>query len=266
MGTEIKGRVTRSKSTTVPETKMFTKEEVEDLIQKTLAHFRSEMESLLNSKLKDVQDKQNKLEEKTESLEMDLALYKESSERDMNKMRETVDHLQQQCNALENKWKSVIKKTNENEQYSRRNHLRFWGIKLNPNEGAADAVVRVVNSRLIINGSDGTRLPLTSQHIEVAHTLRTPAYANPGNPPPIIVRFYSRNVRDRIIAARRQLKKTDVSISEDLTVQNQKLITELKKCPLVSNTWSWNGKVYYALKSNNKVRHQFHMFDDLPNE
>lgn len=255
------------------ETEMFTKAEVEELIQKTLTHFRAEMDSMLNSKLKAFQDRQKELEEKAESLEMDLELHKESTERIMNKMHKSIDHLQEHYNTLERKLKNVTVRANDIEQYSRRNHLRFWGVKLNPKESALDAVLRVVNTQLLIKGSDGQRLPLTPQHIEVAHCLRMPASAKAGDPAPIIVRFFNRNVRDRIIAARRQLKKTSnestistpkISISEDLTGQNQKLITELRKCPSVDNSWSWNGKVYYILKDKDEERHQFHLFDDLP--
>ena len=256
-------------SANMPDPKsMFTKEEVEALIEKTLKHFRNEMESMLNDKLKAFQEKQKFLEDKYECLEMNFENLKDKAEHDRQTMIKDIEHLRERCTTLEVKMKMTATKSNENEQYSRRNHLRFWGVKINQGETAACAIVRVVNNKLVIQGADGQRLLLTPQHIEVAHTLRPPQSAQPGRPDPIIVRFFSRNVRDRIIAARRQLKSTNpaspkITISEDLTRENQNLLNELKKCSIVENCWSWNGKVFYTL-TNDKRRHQLKLFDDLP--
>ena len=99
---------------------------------------------MLNSKLKALQEKQKSLDERAECLEVELNLSKQQSERETKIMRENFERLQEHCNSLEHNLKTVTIKANDNEEYSRRNHLRFWGVKLNPKESAAEAIVRVV--------------------------------------------------------------------------------------------------------------------------
>ena len=266
-------RVTRSMSVSshgaADASKMFTKEEVESLVQNALDHLKDEMSILLNSKLQAINAKQQELEDRVDSLAMDLDLVKENAAKDMHTMQNKVESLQQQCHSLETRLKKTATKANENEQYSRRNNLRFWGVKLNQGETPSDAIVRVVNERLNIKDHDGQRLPLTKHHIEMAHPLPAPQSAKPGDPAPLIVRFYNRNVRDKIISARRNLKSSvpntkSMAISEDLTVENQKLLTKLNTCEVVNSAWTWGGKVFYTHKRNTKKRLPFAMFEDLP--
>jgi UDP:flavonoid glycosyltransferase YjiC (YdhE family) len=201
-------------------------------------------------------------------MEMDLELYKVKVESELATRDSRFERLEQHCANLEKLAKESETKANENEQYSRRNNLRVWGLQLGSGEDAATAVVRLANN-LIVKDKNGGRLVVREEDLEVAHTLRAPLPRPPPASPaasasedqpakttttpppnPIIARFVNRSVRDAIIAARRQLKETGISISEDLTPKNAKLLTSLKKSVKVQEAWSWNGKINYILKAD----------------
>src|SRR5688572_9833529 len=81
-------------------------------------------------------------------------------------------------------------------------------------------------------------IELKKEHINVAHRISAPRQANltrpsapsststvtPNRPPPIIVRFLQREVRNSILANRRQLKGKPISISEQLTNRRSQLL------------------------------------------
>lgn len=238
---------------------------VDDLISKTLASFRVELKALYEARLQEQ-------EERIASLEMDLACMKDNHEKEQDRLRTENDALKDNLRALNAQIINIEKKANNNEQYSRRNNLRFRGVVPTANESPSAAIVRAVNGSLQFgNDASGKRLCLTEEEIEVAHFLkaRPPTTLSdfdvaPSAPQPsIIVRFFDRNWRDRIIRARSQLKGTRLIISEDLTPANQKVLTQLKALEHVDKAWSWNGKLHYTLKNQRKT-YSIQIRDPLP--
>ena len=65
-------------------------------------------------------------------------------------------------------------------------------------------------------------------------------------PRQIIVKFHSRMKRDELLKKRRELKGTNIYISEDLTPINQQVLACLrKKMPdEVEQSWSNRGRLY----------------------
>ena len=163
-------------------------------------------------------------------------------------------------------------KMNENEQYSRRNNLRYIGVKLLQNETVPAAVIRCTNAYLNLGTDEqGNRRSLSPSDIEVAHFIKRrepPGAAHSPRsgseaPHSIIVRFADRKVRDSVIRARRQLKNKPITITEDLTHKNQRLMHTVKAVSSVDNAWSWNGKIYYVLTGQRSPK-QIQLHDQLP--
>ena len=60
-------------------------------------------------------------------------------------------------------------------------------------------------------------------------------------------------VRDNIILKQKLLKGTPYSIDEDLTALNVQLMTRLHNHEHVTQTWSWNGKVFATLDNDKTI-------------
>ena len=143
------------------------------------------------------------------------------------------------------------------EQYSRRSHLRIHGLRLGPDEDCPSAVASLLSSRL--KTRDGQSLVVERKDIDAAHPLPTRkkpsenasdrgggATASPSardqKPASVIVRFYSREQRDAVMLARRQLAGSGLSLTDDLTAANAALLRRLKSSNFAA--WSWRGKIF----------------------
>ena len=71
--------------------------------------------------------------------------------------------------------------------------------------------------------------------------------------PVMLPKLKNRDVRDSIILKRKLLKGTPYSIDEDLTTLNVQLMTRLRNHERVTQTWSWNGKVFATLDNDKTI-------------
>ena len=137
---------------------------------------------------------------------------------------------------------------NRLEQYTRRNNIRVVGLDVAAEESCANAVAHFLSANL--RDRNGDAITVRVQDIEIAHPLpsRRPAAASAANStsrkPTIIVRFFSRTVRDVIIRARRSLKDRGVSLWEDLTQKNVARLRELQNDDQYVAAWSWQGRLF----------------------
>ncbi|ELT93519.1 hypothetical protein CAPTEDRAFT_194122 [Capitella teleta] len=116
--------------------------------------------------------------------------------------------VEKQCETigfLEHKVKTLEKETNHLEQYSRKSHLRINGMKVVRGEGHAVDYKQQVSNFVshTLRDKGGVPISLNPEDIDAAHPLPS---KNPNDIPTIIVRFHAREKRDKVIAARRQLK------------------------------------------------------------
>lgn len=200
----------------------------------------------------------------------------------IEKQQETIENhdlllesLREEMGELKRRLRQAEVDNNHLEQYSRRSHLRIYGLTVTGN--CKDAVASFISHKL--KNADGSPLVVTSKDIDAAHPLSVrnsttttlKGYAGNEvnsvdntninkNTPPIIVRFHARDVRDAVIRARRQLKGGRISIAEDLTSKNVKLLNRLKSSQDFDSAWSWNGKIFAKHKGGHRG-HRFDIFD-----
>lgn len=137
------------------------------------------------------------------------------------------------------------------EQYGRRWSIRVYGLEESPQENCKQLVVNTINERLKVN--------LSINDIEVAH--RAGKFTQ-GKPRSIIARFLNRETRQVILKNRRLLKGSRISISEDLTSQNVKLLNRVSNSDKVEKVWSTNGKIY-GLIPHCTTKIQFKLFEKI---
>lgn len=189
----------------------------------------------LSERLKEVEDK-------VDAIDLDMGGLK----KEIQEVRVQNAHLKQKMQKLERKYE---KTTNEQEQYSRRWNLRVFGIKEGSSEDCTEKCLAVFN--------DKVRVETKPDDIQVAHrvgNLTGPDGEKPRRPRPIIVQFSSRRVRDKVLANRKTLAGSGVSIAEDLTVKNFKLLKTVQDHSATMTAWPANGRIIALLKNGKKVR------------
>ena len=181
--------------------------------------------------------------EKLEAQVMDLEVHSEEREK---RIKELSKKLETQSSEIH----SLKQTANLQEQYSRRNCLRFFGIKEQERENTDDVIVSLVN--------DVLKVPLTKSDIERSHRIssrqriqETSKKSKTSPPRPIIVKFISYRTRQTVLTNRRKLAGHHKSIQEDLTSMNAKLLSDAKKCRGVETAWSSDGRIIALVKTNN---------------
>ena len=178
-------------------------------------------------------------------------------------------HLKADLMAANKAISSLKLEVNHLEQYSRRSHLRIHGLHQAEGTSCKEVVAKFLGT---MKSRDGAPIAVNVSDIDAAHPLPLPrkqnaapgaqAGAKPASIPSIIVRFHQRDLRDQIVASRRCLKRSGVSISEDLTRANAALLRRLKNAPSVKDCWSWQGKVYGLVEGIKKPQ-RFDIMDEL---
>lgn len=130
------------------------------------------------------------------------------------------------------------------EQYSRRELIRFSGIKESVGENTTQIVKQIVAS---IDGD------FTEDDIIRSHRVGNPnkKKSGPNVPRQIIVRLRDRDTKRRILKSSKGLKDSEqfsmVAINEDLTKTRNALAyraRQLKKKGVISQTWTSDGKIF----------------------
>ena len=130
----------------------------------------------------------------------------------------------------------------ENEQYSRKNSLRIFGIKETEGENPLQLVLEVLEEKLNIN--------FTRRDFSTAHRV---GKKDPGKPRAILTVFLRSDDRKATVRARKALKGTGITIVEDLASGVWQLFNRVKNDERVESAWTWEGKVKLKTKRDNKV-------------
>lgn len=145
-------------------------------------------------------------------------------------------------------------------QYSCKDNIGIHGLK---QEDADENSKKVVQAFL----KDKLGVELDIRDFAAAHRLpgtsKPARKGKPKKPPQIIARLKDRSDKAEIITNRRKLKGTGISITEDITRENLKLIEEAEKSKNYEAVWFSNGKVRAKLKGGvNKIRN-LQIFDEF---
>jgi len=157
----------------------------------------------------------------------------------------------------------LTRRINDQEIYSRRENLIIRGLPeqshaettVRSSEGSADDILQPgssssVEQTVVTFCRDKLKLDIGLEDISAAHRLNM---AGKDTTRPIIVRFTSLKVRDKIIRSKKILRDsrfTPVYISDHRTGESSKLFFDaraLVRTKKLASTWTMNGRVYYKL-------------------
>lgn len=180
--------------------------------------------------------RQREFEEKIERQEGDIHDLKVA----LDKKEAQVQSLTTSMKSLGSKIEAFESRANDLEQYSRRNSVRVFGVPETSKESTDDLVLKVVSEHL--------SCPMTKANIDRSHRSGKPRTDD--KPRPILVKLSSHRMKAELMKERRKLKGSGISIQEDLTSLNHKILIKLATHPKVEAAWSIDGRVMAALKTN----------------
>lgn len=172
-------------------------------------------------------------------------------EQEKDRMSEVINNLKRENSESKAKLELTRKENtriesnlNDLEQYGRNWNLRIYKVP-EAKEGEEEDC-----GRMAIEVFEEIGVTVRESDIENSH--RVGVKKQDANRP-IIVRFHSRRLRDRVINERRKLKGRPLAIGEDLSLFNLKLLKMAEQNSATMAAWTSRGKVLAKLK-NGQVR------------
>lgn len=228
-------------------------------LQETLDEIKTE----LIAARKDIKELQENMNTQTARLDvrieqLESIIFEMRNERDVlaaevKTLREENKELQNQFDQCVKEGQKLKTELNDQEQHGRQSNLRVYGVP--ERRGDKETVDQCVDQCVGIFTSK-VGVSVSKADIEIAHRTGKPGGPRPR---PIIVRFHSRRVRGMVLEKRRNLKQSGVSIGEDLTQLNYKLLTKANQHSATLAAWSSNGKVLAKLKNGKLVKLDINM-------
>ena len=204
--------------------------------------------------MRELRDEINKNTARTEVRieQLESTLFEMQTQRDVlsaeiKLLREENKELRDQVSQCQKDSSSRRREVNDLEQHSRQFNLRVYGVK--EAQGGKETVEDcVAHCREIFSKKIG--VPVTAQDVDMAHRTGKPGGPRPR---PIIVRLHSRRLRSQVLADRRKLKQSGVSVGEDLTQLNYRLLQRASQHSTTLAAWSSNGKILSKVKNGRTV-------------
>ena len=164
----------------------------------------------------------------------------EAKTRKLHALDEQIKHMQK--NIVD-----IKASVDEQEQYSRRNCLRFHGVPETAGENTDKVIIELVKEKMGVE--------LHPSDIDRSHriTPRNPKEGDHAQPKSIIVKFSRYNARDSVYRARTKLRRTNIYIHEDLTAKRSRLLYKSRNHTNVEKTWTSDGRIIALTKDNRKV-------------
>ena len=232
---------------------IFSKEELKEIIKSSISSAMITFEKLMiqkvNDKIESLASHVISIENRVTDLELKRgeAIYADGGPVD------SITRLEKRLQNVEGMVVEAWHHANDVEQHGRKSNIRIRGLQLDKTAPCAHQVAGWVTTRL--------NVPMSASDIDVAHVLPQSASERELNiPPTIIVRFFRREIKDKVVKARTRLKGTKFVILEDITRLNYKLLQRMRNQHSDMQAWYYNGKCF--AKYGNVI-HKIQPFDDI---
>ncbi|KAK3102633.1 hypothetical protein FSP39_013790 [Pinctada imbricata] len=207
----------------------------------------------------------------SDEVEKKYALLKEDHDKTVDKLRRDADkaysdievlreklvdskkeirELTQRVIDSEEKAGIAYSKSNRNEQYSRKTNFKLYGVKESKGEDTEKIVIETIDKKA----------DLKVDRNEILAVHRIPG--KPGKERPILVKMRNSACKTKVMRKRSVLKRQGggVTLADDVTDLNAKLINRLSRHSDIEAAWYFNGFVYGQYKGN---RIRFDILDSI---
>ena len=146
---------------------------------------------------------------------------------------------------LKQKCKSYEDEIDALEQYGRRNCLLLHGVPEAEHEKTDLVFCKTISDKL--------NLEIDPHLLDRSHRLGKPK--KDGKPRPIIAKFARYNTRAAVFAAKKQLKGSNLLITESLTRKRVTVLNDSIKTYGSKKVWTLDGEIYTKDKPTDNVKH-----------
>ena len=165
-------------------------------------------------------------------------------EKDRKEKEKIINGLQNEVSFLKERIDLLEKKSDDSEQYSRRNCLLVHGVEEQEQENTDNIVLNVIKEHLDIE--------LSVKDFDKSHRIGKSNSKSKRRP--IIVKFISYNDRRAIFNNKKRLKGTGISITESLTAERMRQLKSARDQFGFNNVWSIDGRIMYKGSTTTKPK------------
>ena len=213
---------------------------LDELDKRLEVKLREQEERIVNGLEKKINTSLEYMEGNIEDLQKENKALKE----EIRKLEEKCAKQDSQMQRMKREVEAVKEHAVRNEQYSRKNNLKIFGLKEKTGEDCMEEIQKMAKERLKVN--------IQREEMEIAHRL--PAAKGPR---PVIVKFRDTGSKFTLLKARKVLKGTGVSIAEDISQTILDTVKMLRDNENTKDTWCWNGKIYVKDKDDRVHKYSY---------
>ena len=209
---------------------------IKDILISTLEEMK---DKIMGSVIKRVEILEGEIHDKAvknDEMKKEVKKCKEENEKLTSENKKLKENIQTESDTRK-------KHINELEQYGRKNNIRISGIghdnMYETSYDTAEGIANMLRNKLMVE--------VSALDIDIAHRL---GKYEEGKVRPVIVKFVQRQMKHNIMKNTRHLKNTNISINDDLTNLNYKVLSSLrlKDKANITKAWSFDGKLYKKSK------------------
>ncbi|KAK3084914.1 hypothetical protein FSP39_021395 [Pinctada imbricata] len=236
------------KSTLDETTKKKDLTEVKNIMSEMIKEVKTEMQA----RIQEIEER-NKKEHQKMQKEIDGLLRENNTLKEkLMSTNKTLREVTQMSNDAIEIAKDAQRKSNYNEQYSRKNNFLIHGVTESPREDTTEVALSSLE--------DAAQVKLQDSEIVAIHRI-------PGKkdmPRPIHVKVKNSSVKAKVMRKRSHVKKNGkgLCLKDDVTKLNTALIQRLNNHSSIQQGWYFNGSVY-ACPMGGTRRLKFDIHDDI---
>ena len=151
-------------------------------------------------------------------------------------IRTEVEDLKEEVVKLKSLLDTVTQKAIDNEQYSRRNNIRIFGIPEVQGEDCYEIILNLCQGKL--------NIVCTREELDRVHRVGKQNTAGEAGPRAIIAKLRGHSTKMKFMKSRKNLVEEKIYINEDLTRENLRLLKQCRKsCGESTKVYSIDGKI-----------------------
>ena len=228
---------------------------VTSIIKKLLTQNNEELENKIREEVDKRSDViEEKYAKKLENMSRTIEMLEQKTVSLTEHLQECKKELREQHRNVEETEKvavEALRRSNHNEQYSRKYNFKIMGITEKNKENTWEVMKSFVK--------ENAGVDLQNTEIVAAHRIP----GEKGKSRPILVKLANTSVKARVMKKRAAVKVKGYRLVDDVTKANVELIKRLSQLDEVESAWYFNGSVFGKIGER---RIKFDVTDDLENK
>ena len=166
-------------------------------------------------------------------------------EKERKEREQIIKNLEENVSVMNKKVEKLEKEIDKHEQYSHRNCLLVHEIAETDDEVTDDLVIETILTKMNVE--------ISPEDLDQTHRIGKKK-AGQNKPRPIIVKLSRNNVRKKVFSNKKNLKGSNISITESLTPKRMEILKKARVEHAFTNVWTSDGKILYKSSTENRFK------------